>query len=132
MDVQATVDYWIDLSEYDIVTAEVMLRGGRYLYVGFMAHQSVEKALKAIHWHLRKTDPPYTHDLRKLARSSEIEQDLPERFSDILDELQPLNIETRYPKDKEQLLQVLTKSYSQSLISRTKEPIGWIRNRYLS
>jgi hypothetical protein len=28
--------YWIDLAEYDIETAKVMLQSGRYLYVGFM------------------------------------------------------------------------------------------------
>lgn len=59
----------------------------RYLNVGFMAHQALEKALKAIHWKLRESDPPCTHDLRRRARSSKIEQDLPEAFSRFLDEL---------------------------------------------
>jgi len=30
------VKYWVELSDYDLVTAEAMLPGGRYLYVGFM------------------------------------------------------------------------------------------------
>ncbi|MDU9050425.1 MAG: HEPN domain-containing protein [Candidatus Electrothrix sp. Rat3] len=41
------VQYWVELSEYDIETAQAMLKSRRYLYVGFMAHQSVEKILKA-------------------------------------------------------------------------------------
>jgi len=41
------IRYWTDLSEYDFDTALLMLNGGKYLYVGFMCHQSVEKILKA-------------------------------------------------------------------------------------
>lgn len=42
------VKYWIDLADYDIETAAAMLKTQRYLYVGFMCHQSIEKALKAV------------------------------------------------------------------------------------
>jgi HEPN domain-containing protein len=38
----------VESSDYDIETAKAMLKTGRYLYVGFMCHQVVEKAFKAI------------------------------------------------------------------------------------
>jgi len=38
------VQYWQEMSEYDLATAKAMLQTGRYLYVGFMCHQAVEKA----------------------------------------------------------------------------------------
>jgi hypothetical protein len=38
------IKYRIDLSDYDLETAEAMLSGRRYLYVGFMCHQTIEKA----------------------------------------------------------------------------------------
>ncbi|GAB1450544.1 hypothetical protein MASR2M47_06000 [Draconibacterium sp.] len=41
------VKYWLELSEYDFETAEAMLSSKRYLYVGFMCHQTIEKILKA-------------------------------------------------------------------------------------
>ncbi|MFO8240832.1 MAG: HEPN domain-containing protein [Dissulfuribacterales bacterium] len=41
------IRYWIEMSDYDLQTAEAMLESERYLYVGFMAHQSIEKILKA-------------------------------------------------------------------------------------
>jgi HEPN domain-containing protein len=44
-----TINYWIDLSEYDLNVAESLLEKGHYLYMGFMCHQSVEKMLKAIY-----------------------------------------------------------------------------------
>jgi len=36
------VRYWVELSDYDFDTAIAMLKTGRYLYVGFMCHQSIE------------------------------------------------------------------------------------------
>jgi HEPN domain-containing protein len=48
------IKYWIDLSDYDLDTAEAMLQSKRYLYVGFMCHQSIEKAFKAYYTKLKK------------------------------------------------------------------------------
>jgi HEPN domain-containing protein len=41
------VKYWVDLSDYDYDTAIAMQQSSRYLYVGFMCHQTIEKILKA-------------------------------------------------------------------------------------
>ncbi|HNT28701.1 MAG TPA: HEPN domain-containing protein, partial [bacterium] len=38
--------YWFEIAEYDLETARAMLKTKRYLYVGFMCHQTIEKALK--------------------------------------------------------------------------------------
>lgn len=43
---EKAVDYWFTLADYDLKTSEVMFNGRRYLYVGFMCHQVIEKALK--------------------------------------------------------------------------------------
>ena len=40
------VTYWIELSDYDYETAEAMLNSSRFLYVGFMCHQTIEKVLE--------------------------------------------------------------------------------------
>ncbi len=40
--------YWLDAAEYDLQTAKAMLETKRYLYVGFMCHQTIEKALKGV------------------------------------------------------------------------------------
>ena len=37
------VRYWDEMAGYDLETAKAMLSTKRYLYVGFMCHQSVEK-----------------------------------------------------------------------------------------
>ena len=43
LDNKQKYDYWEDIAEYDLVTAEAMLFSGRYLYVVFMCQQAVEK-----------------------------------------------------------------------------------------
>ena len=41
------ISYWKDLATYDIDTAEAMFVTRRWLYVGFMCHQVLEKIIKA-------------------------------------------------------------------------------------
>ena len=43
------IEYWIEMSEYDLQTERVMLKGKRFLYVGFMCHQVMEKILKGFY-----------------------------------------------------------------------------------
>lgn len=57
------IKYWIDLSDYDLETAEAMLQSKRYLYVGFMCHQAIEKAFKAYYTKLKFETAPNTHSL---------------------------------------------------------------------
>ncbi|MDD4108880.1 MAG: HEPN domain-containing protein [Prolixibacteraceae bacterium] len=62
------IKYWIDLSDYDLETAEAMLSGRRYLYVGFMCHQTIEKAFKDYFSKLKSETAPYSHSLSYLAK----------------------------------------------------------------
>ena len=64
--------YWMELSEYDIETAIAMLKSKRYLYVGFMAHQSIEKVLKAYHVKTNGEPAPFSHSLSYLAKKAKI------------------------------------------------------------
>lgn len=47
MSEDSKVNHWISLSDYDLETAKAMLDSGRFLYIGFMCHQTIEKILKA-------------------------------------------------------------------------------------
>lgn len=123
------VTYWIELSDYDIETAKAMLKTKGFLYVGFMCHQSIEKILKA-YWNNVSTDtPPYTHNLTRLAEKTELIQLLNENQLDLIDSLEPLNIEARYPSYKERLLKSLTKKRCEELISQTQELQQWIKQK---
>lgn len=112
--------YWIDISDYDMETSKTMLKGKRYLYVGFMCHQAVEKILKAYFTAKRDETPPYVHNLKRLAEVCGLLQSFSEAQLDLIEELVPMNIEARYPTYKELLLKSLTESKCEELISKTE------------
>ena len=43
MNIDEKIKYWYELADYDFETAEAMLSSKRYLYVGFMCHQTMKK-----------------------------------------------------------------------------------------
>ena len=120
------VKYWSELSEYDYDTALAMMNTGRYLYVGFMCHQTIEKILKA-YFNVSNEEPaPFTHSLTHLAKKANIYDNMSEEFKDFIDMLEPLNIEARYPSHKERLMKSLTKERCQSILENTKTLKLWI------
>ncbi|MDA8426756.1 MAG: HEPN domain-containing protein [Treponema sp.] len=127
MNADQSAAYWMEMADYDLDTAKAMYRTERYLYVGFMAHQAIEKALKSYHWRAARKEPPYSHDLWKIAKSASAEIEADESMVDLFDELQPLNIEARYPKDKEALMRSLNREYCESLLARTEVCLAWIK-----
>ncbi len=123
------IKYWIDLSDYDLETAEAMLSARRYLYVGFMCHQTIEKAFKAYFSKLKSETAPYSHSLSYLAKKGEFYDLFTEQQKEFIDQVEPLNIEARYPSHKEKLLKSLSKSKCREIISQTKELQKWIKER---
>ena len=121
------IEYWLDLANYDLVTAKVMLESKRYLYLGFMCHQVIEKSIKAYFWHVKKSDPPYSHNLLVLSDKSTLENLLSSEQKIFLNELMPLNIQARYPNDKLAMLKTLNYNKSRTILKRTKEFYKWIK-----
>lgn len=123
------VKYWIEISEYDLLTAKSMLDTKRYLYVAFMCHQSIEKLLKAYWQCITKKVPPKTHNISYLASKVGLFEQLSEKQKDFLDELEPLNIEARYPGNKDALMEKLDNAYSTEIYIKTKGLYQWIKKR---
>ena len=123
------VTYWIEMSDYDLETADAMLLTGRYFYVGFMCPPTKEIILKA-YWTNCLTEVPLKiHSLSRLAEKTELDKELSEEQLDFIDKLEPLNIEARYPSYKERLMKSLTKEYCTGLLSQTKELQSCIKNK---
>lgn len=124
------VSYWFESAEYDLQTARAMLETRRLLYVGFMCHQAVEKALKGIFVMRKpKEDLPYIHKLMRLANLSGISEEMSEEQLSLLDLLSPLNIEARYPLHKSKLMASLTADRCEMMIKETEALYQWIRKQ---
>jgi len=126
------IQYWIELSDYDLETSKAMLKTKRYLYVGFMCHQVIEKIFKAVYSGRKAEIPPYTHDLEYLAVKSNFYEMLSEEQQDFIGELNPLNIEARYPEYKKEILKGLTPSKCAKLLEETIKLQQWTKEMILS
>ncbi len=123
------VKYWLELSDYDLDTAEAMLQSKRYLYVGFMCHQTIEKILKAYFIDRNNQSAPYSHSLSFIAKKGSFLSIFNEEQLDFIDQIEPLNIEARYPSYKERLLKSLTEAKCRTLIDETKKLQLWIKQK---
>jgi len=121
--------YWVEISDYDLETAEAMLRSKRYLYVGFMCHQTIEKIFKANFSAIKSETAPYSHSLSYIAKQGGFYDSFTERQKDFIDQIEPLNIEARYPSHKERLLKSLTEEKCSEILQMTKELQQWIKEK---
>ena len=120
--------YWLDLAKEDVDVAQVLLKSGKFLYCGFMCHLAVEKALKSKIESVGETAPKI-HNLIKLAELGGIWAVLTEEQADLLDILNPLQIEARYPTYKQQIDLILTPEQCNALVRQTKEMVTWIEKQ---
>ena len=125
---QGKIDYWVTLSEYDLVVAHALFDKGHYLYVGFMCHQSVEKMIKAC-CVKNNIAPPPIHKLDKLLELSGLNTLLTEDQLDLIDELTPLNVQARYPAYKEAIYKLVGKEKAVEILSRTEAFVTWLKRQ---
>ncbi len=123
------VKYWIDISKYDLETAEAMLKSKKFLYVGFMCHQAIEKILKGYYYSTYKEVPPFTHNLTYLAEKCNIYKEFSDEDKDLIDTLEPLNVEARYPTYKKKLLRNLNHKNCLEILKKTKKLYQWIKKK---
>ncbi len=102
-----------------------MLETGRYIYVLFMCHLSVEKLLKALYEAILDKIPPKTHNLIYL--STIIDLKVPENHLKTLESLNDLSIVTRYPEDMDGLIKAFKKKRVEEYLQRTKALLKWLK-----
>lgn len=125
-ELKKNITNWIKSSNYDIKTADHMLKTGRYIYVLFMCHLSVEKLLKALYEADLRTIPPKTHNLIYLSKTTNLK--VPENHLQTLESLNDLSIVTRYPEDIDSLIKSFRKGRVEEYLKKTKALLKWLRN----
>lgn len=116
---------WLDIVDYDLATAQQMLKTGRYVYVIFMCQQVIEKTLKAIVCEETDNVPPKTHDLIYLVNLGKIKLS-----NDLLDFVGIINnagVATRYPEDLSELVNSYPEEIAKKYLDRTLEVVKCIK-----
>jgi HEPN domain-containing protein len=127
MNINDKIDYWMEIAIDDLDSAKIMFKNKKYLQSGFYCHQAIEKTLKGYYWSIKKKEPPYTHNLVKLATECNLYKILTDDFKKHMDILMPLNIEARYPDDKNEILKTLHLAKSKEILDRTEGLFKWIK-----
>ncbi|QSV46505.1 HEPN domain-containing protein [Geobacter benzoatilyticus] len=121
-----TVKNWIATSNYDLRTAEAMLKAGRYLYVVFMCHLSLEKMFKAVlAASFPDSIPPKIHSLASLYKRAGLV--MPEQFMDFVEQLDNVSIVTRYPEDLRSLSREFNQAKAGEVLRETRKLLKWLK-----
>jgi HEPN domain-containing protein len=112
-------------AEYDLGTAEYMLKTGRYIYVVFMCHLALEKMLKAVAVEKTNSPAPKTHNLLYLIKLAEI--NFSDKHLEFVSKINNASIITRYPEDFQKLIEVYPSDVVASYLKQTKDVIAWLK-----
>ena len=99
------------------------------IYVAFMCHQTLEKTIKAYYTQMLPDDPPYIHNLTRLAEKSGLSDLMTDEQKLFIDAVTPMNIAARYPDYKSMLATSLNQSVCEDLIQRTEQMQQWIKSK---
>jgi HEPN domain-containing protein len=127
-------EFWEDIADYDLETAQSMLNTGRYLYVAFMCQQAVEKLVKGLFVLNSEEEPPKVHNIyfifKKInwnIKQKEFEENI-NKYKPFMVRLVSYYIAGRYPSYKEMLSSVLHKNEATDILSYTREVYAWLKS----
>jgi len=125
IDIEKTFFHWIMTSDKDYDTMIHLFEVKDYHWSLFIGHIVIERLLKAKIVKISGNHAPFTHDLRRLAKLSEIE------FQSIqigwLDTITIFNLNARYDSYKQAFYEKCTLEFTAEWISNIKELRSWIK-----
>jgi len=127
LDVEKTVNYWIDGSEYDLETAKSLIKEKRYPHALFFGHLAIEKLLKALVVKITKGHAPHTHSLIMLAKKTEIK--ISAQLMDSLAEITEFNMEARYPVESRDFYKKCTKEFTDNKFEEIRKAYRWFKKK---
>ena len=116
---------WLQSMGYDLKTVSTLLKDRKYIYVVFMCHLAIEKALKAVLSEMFKELPPYTHNLNRLIELGNIK--LPHKHQDFINKINLQSVPTRYPEDFKKLSKEFNKKIAEDYLKQTRGVITWLK-----
>lgn len=116
------VQKWLKIAKEDIKVAIELFDSGRYLYATFFCQQAVEKIFKAVIVMKKREEPPYIHNLVRLAILADYRCD--ETTTETLEDLNIHYIKGRYMMERERL-PGNRRDFASKMIEFAKEVLTW-------
>ena len=73
MEKEDLIKYWIDSSDRDVTTMEHLFEKEDYHWALFIGHLVIEKLLKAYYLKNINSQPPFMHNLLRLAEKAKVQ-----------------------------------------------------------
>lgn len=133
---QEKYNHWEELAIYDLESAEIMLKSGRYMYVAFMCQQAIEKLVKALHVLYLDKEAPKTHNIIAVI-TAVFDAHVPnlagfeekyKRFQPLMAKLFSYYISERYVEYKNKVNKTLNQNVCEELFKETKEAFVWLQS----
>lgn len=125
INIEKTINHWISRSDQDFETMLHLYKSKDYHWSLFIGHLVIERLLKAMIVKVTNTHAPFTHDLRRLAKLSEIE--LNDEHKRHLDTITTFNLNARYDDYKQDFYKKCSSTYADKWILNIKELRSWIK-----
>jgi HEPN domain-containing protein len=128
VDLNEKYTYWLEHAQYDLDTAVVMYRGGRWLYVVFMCQQAIEKLCKGLYVLYLDDNVPRIHDISNLVRrfADKWPETVPEERFTFFDRLTSFYLNDRYPEYQKRIGALADKVSAKTMLNKTKETFQWL------
>lgn len=127
INIEKTINHWITTSERDFGTMIHLYGTKDYHWALFIGHLVIERLLKAGVVKKSKDHPPFTHDLRRLAKLSGIEFDA--KHIKWLDTISTFNLNVRYDDYKQDFYKKCTPEFTDTWIYNIKLLREWIKKK---
>ncbi len=125
IDIDKIIDHWIITSDDDYETMRHLYNSKDYHWALFIGHIVIERLIKAIVVKKTNDHSPFTHDLRRLAKLSQI--DFNKEHLAWLDTITTFNLNTRYDSYKQAFYKKCTKEFVSEWITKIEEIRSWIK-----
>ena len=119
------IAYWINSSDRDYQTMIHLFEKQDYTWALFIGHLVIEKLLKALYITKHSDNPPFIHDLVRLAEKCGFELD--EAQKDTLDTVTTFNIRARYDDYRLEFYKKCTRDFTGQWIQSIKDFRAWLK-----
>ena len=125
INIEKISNHWITTSDKDYETMINLYNSKDYHWSLFIGHIVIERLLKAIVVKQTKNHAPFTHDLRRLAKLSQL--DFNDEHIVWLDTITTFNLNARYDSYKQAFYKKCTFGFTTQWISNIKKIRLWIK-----
>jgi len=123
------IKYWIESPDRDYNAMMHLYEKKDYHWALFIGHLVIKKLLKAYYVKNIDNQPPYMHNLLRLAEKTDLELNAQQK--DFLVTVAAFNIRTRYDDYKLSFYRTCTKEFTGKWISEIEGFRKWIKDKCL-